>query len=271
MPGKKAGTPNYNIDLIIKIVGEKLPQPNCLAEWNAVAVAYHLRSGEKEPRTGKTIENYFINFLCRKKRNPGALNVLRQIVGPEAAYASSESDENGDESDDEDCDYSFPVGGGGGGGGDKAEKNADDQDNNDDEDDDDSFSIGGEDITSVDNNEKEEPTTDELLRKLVNITSKLNNRVGQAANMQQILAMFSLQNQTQTQNQENLIRVMEQRWQLQHQNQEEKLRGIQKRMTKFERQAKHDAKKLDKAIKRMSDERKISNEKTTKKRKGSEE
>ena len=59
MRGKKAGTPNYKKDLLVHIVDKK--RPKSLADWNAVAAEYHLRSKELELRKGVTIQMYFIN------------------------------------------------------------------------------------------------------------------------------------------------------------------------------------------------------------------
>jgi len=264
MRGKKPGTPNYQLDVLMDIIDKK--RPISLADWNDVAAAYQIRSKEKEPRKGITLRMYFANYLCKKKKDARCLTIMEQIGGPEGAY-TSDSDDAGDEG----------VSG----------------DDDDDDDDDDSFSATDSDddeveVLEFDDDEPDpepEPVpvpepephghdnTAALLQQLNNTISTLSTRVGQAptqASMPQILAMFSLHTQTQAQNHEKLLRDMEQRWQQQYQKQAKLFRGNQDRVEKIERQVKRESKKVEKLMKRMNNERKSLKEKTTKKRKRSE-
>jgi hypothetical protein len=265
MRGKKPGTPNYQLDVLMDIIDKK--RPTSLADWNDVAAAYHIRSKEQEPRKGITLRMYFANYLCKKKKDARCLTIMRQIVGPEGAYASDSDEaydesENGDDDDDDDDSFSAADSD------DNFKESADSEDEADDDE-----------VEVIEVHETEpEPVphcnTAALLQQLNNTIGTLSTRLGQSpstqASMPQILAMFSLHTQTQAQNHEKLLRDMEQRWQQQYHKQAKLFRGIQDRVEKIERQVKRESKKVEKLTKRMNNERRILKEKTTKKRKRSE-
>ena len=105
MRGKKTGTPNYKKDLLVDIVDKQ--RPKSLADWNDVAAMYQIWSKEIELRKGLTIQQYFFNYLCRKKRDALCLKIREQIRGgPEEASYMKESDDDDfyDNEDEEDYD-----------------------------------------------------------------------------------------------------------------------------------------------------------------------
>ena len=106
--GRKAGAPNYQNNILIRIISNV--KPNDALLWQLVADMYHKKSGEMEPRNLDNLKKHWNINLCNKGCKPtgrsGTINdrILHCIRIQGEILKKTDSVMMGIESDDDDDD-----------------------------------------------------------------------------------------------------------------------------------------------------------------------